>query len=79
MASRTLLEEYLIANAPDLADYTPGVEPVARELSSRIECCRRIYLENFAEPAPGNPGEFQAVMIMLQAWGSIMKETPNGS
>lgn len=71
---RSLLEEYLIANAADLADYTPGVEEAARELEARIDCCRRIYREHFADTTQGNPGEFQAVMIMLTAWSSLLKE-----
>ena len=66
-----MLSEYLAAHADELELHCPNVPVTARELSARIECCRRIYKERFADTTAGNPGEFQAVMIMLTAWRAL--------
>ena len=36
---------------------------------TRVEFCNRLYKEHFADSGQGNPGMFQAVMILLKQLG----------
>ena len=72
---KTLMQEYLAANATEIEEAVgPGPILQAKELETRIICCRRIYKEHFADTTQGNPGEFQAVMILLTGWNALVKE-----
>mgnify|MGYP003122972190 CR=1 FL=1 len=57
-----LIEDWLRANADEI----PEPESEAYMLfARRVAFLRRVYREHFADTTTGNPGEFQAVMIML--------------
>jgi hypothetical protein len=60
-----ILDDYLEARGDEL---DPELADSARTFNARIQVCRRIYKEDFAGTTAGNPGEFQACMVLLKMW-----------
>jgi|1_EtaG_2_1085319.scaffolds.fasta_scaffold347421_1 hypothetical protein len=60
-----LLDDFLKAHADDLSS---ELVASAELFNARLQVCRRIYKEDFSETQAGNPGEFQACMVLLKMW-----------